>query len=235
MAETVARRVLSAAQHRVATFLTHRATTALPGWLEQERQSRQQDRSIALAAAERTIQGREERLRTVRARLEQNHPAQKLAGQFAQLSRLRERLAGLPLLRDQEERLEATRRRVFAEPLHRLLESERAALADRRTRQRASLERCLERRSFIAERIGQNLDALDPRIVLRRGYSLALDSGGRALVSSKNVRVGDRLRLLLGDGELGAAVESVRPPRELSGTGPAAPRSAGQNPEGNPS
>ena len=234
-AETVARRVLSAAQDRVATFLTHRATTALPAWLERERQGRQQDRSLALAAAERTIQSGEERLRTARARLEQNHPAQKLAGQFAQLSRLRERLAGWPLLRDQDERLEAARRRISAEPLHRLLELERAALADRRTRRRASLERCLERRSFTTARIGQNLDALDPRVVLRRGYSLALDSGGRALVSTKTVSVGDRLRLLLGEGELGAAVEEVRPPREQAGTGPAAPRSAGQNPEGNPS
>ena len=231
-ADTVARRVLKTARDRVATFLTHRATTALPTWLEQERQGRQQDRSIALAAAERTIQSREERLRTVRARLEQTHPAQRLAGQSAQLSRLRERLAGFPLLRDWEERLEATRSRVLAEPLRRLLESERAALADRRTRQRASLERSFERRSFITESIGQELESLDPRVVLRRGYSLALDSGGHALVSSRNVRVGDRLRLLLGEGELGAAVEEVRPPPEPAGTGPRAPRSTRQNPEG---
>ena len=234
-AETVARRVLSTARDRVATFLTHRATTALPAWLEQERQGRRQDRSTALAAVQRGIRSKEERLRAVRVRLERTHPALRLAGQAAQLSRLRERLAGFPLLRDWEERLEATRSRVSAEPLRRLLQSERAALADRRTRQRASLERSLERRSFTAGSIGQHLEALDPRVVLRRGYSLALDSGGHAVVSSKNVRVGDRLRLLLGEGELGAAVEEVRPPREPADTGPAAPRSVGQNPAGNPS
>ena len=229
-AETTVRRALRAAEGRVATFRTHRATTALPAWLQAERRSRQQDRSAVLEAARSAIGTREVRLRTARERLEQSHPRRRLAEQVTQLHRFRERLAGLPLLRAPEARLEAARRRISPEPLYGLLEAERAALANRRAQQGAAVRRLLERRSFAADTVGRKLGDLDPRVVLRRGYSLTLDSEGRALASSRDVRVGDRLRLLLGEGELGAAVEEVRPPADA--TDPAPTR---QNARGNES
>ena len=228
--ETTLRRVLRAAEGRVATFRTHRATTALPAWLEAERRSRQRDRSTALEAARSAVRSREIRLDAVRKRLDRNHPARRLAEQVTQLGRLRERLAGLPLLRGPQARLDTARRRVSPEPLHRLVAAERAALAARRARQGAAVQRSLERRAFVAGTVGRQLGDLDPRIVLRRGYSLALDSAGRALASSRGVRVGDRLQLLLGEGELGAAVEEVRLPPDT-----AAPSPAGQDSEGNES
>ena len=228
--EATARRALRAAEGRVAAFRTHRATAALPAWLEAERRDRGRDRSTALEAAGRAIRTREIRLDTTRKRLERNHPARRLAEQATQLGRLRERLAGLPLLRGPEARLETARRRVSPEPLHRLVAAERAALAARRAQEGAAVRRSLERHAFAAGAVGRKLGDLDPRVVLRRGYSLALDSAGRALASSRGVRVGDRLRLLLGEGELGAAVEEVRAPPAS-----AAPSSAGQNSEGNES
>ena len=214
----------------MAAFRTHRATAALPAWLEAERRSRGRDRSTALEAARGAVRTREIRLDATRKRLDRNHPARRLAEQATQLGRLRERLAGLPLLRGPEARLEMARRRVSPEPLHRLIAAERAALATRRGRQGAAVQRSLERRAFAAGAAGRKLGDLDPRVVLRRGYSLALDSAGRALASSRDVRVGDRLRLLLGEGELGAAVEEVRPPPEA-----AAPSPARHNPEGSES
>lgn len=228
--EATVRRALRAAEGRVAAFRTHRATTALPAWLEAERRGRQRDRSAALEAAQSGIRNRETRLRATRERLQQNHPARRLAEQVTQLGRLRERLAGLPLLRGPEARLETARRRVSPEPLDRLIAAERAVLAGRRTRQAAAVQRSLERRSFVSGAAARKLGDLDPRVVLRRGYSLALDSAGRALASSRGVRVGDRLQLLLGEGELGAAVEEVRLPPDA-----AAPSPAGQNSEGNES
>ena len=228
--ETTLRRVLSAAAGRVATFRTHRATTALPAWLEAERRGRQRDRSTALEAARSAVRTREIRLDAARKRLDRNHPARRLAEQATQLGRLRERLAGLPLLRGPEARLETARRRISPEPLYRLVAAERAALAARRARQGAAVQRSLERRAFVAETVGRKLGDLDPRIVLRRGYSLALDSAGHALASSRGVRVGDRLRLLLGEGELGAAVEDVRLPPDGAASSP-----AGANSEGNES
>ena len=231
-AEAAARRVLGAAGDRIATFRTHRATTALPAWLERERQGRQRDRSRVFDRARSAIRDREARLRGARERLDRNHPARRLAEQVTRLGRLRERLARLPLLRGPEARLETARRRVAPEPLHRLIEAERAALAGRRDRERAAIRRLLDRRSFVAATAGGKLKALDPRVVLGRGYSLALDAEGRALTSSRNVRVGDRLRLLLGEGELGAAVEDVQLPRDAAGPRPTGQNPEGQNPEG---
>lgn len=213
-ARAALRRFLEAAGKRVAAFRTHRATTALPRWLDSEGQQRRQDRFAALEAARRPIEAAEGRLRALRPRLEAAHPARRLARQISQLGRLRERLSGLPLLRAHGEQLDAARIRISPEPFVRRLESERAALGERRTRRTAALRRSFERRAFRAATLAQRLDALDPRGVLRRGYSLALDAGGRALVSSADVRVGDRLRLLLREGELGAAVEEVRLPED---------------------
>ena len=229
-AEAAARRVLKAAEDRIATFRTHRATTALPGWLEQERRGRQRDRSRALDRARSAVRGREVRLRAARETLAHNHPARRLAEQATQLGRLRERLARLPRLRDQEDRLETSRRRISAEPLYRLVEAERAELAGLRAQQGAAIRRMLDHRSFVTGATGRKLKDLDPRVVLGRGYSLALDAEGRALASSRGVRVGDRLRLLLREGELGASVEEVQIPRDAAG-----PRSAGQNSGGNES
>ncbi len=229
-AETTVRRALRAAEGRAAAFRTHRATTALPAWLEAERRGRQRDRSAALEAARSGIRSREARLRASRERLDRNHPARRLAEQATQLHRLRARLAGLSLLRGPEARLETARRRISPEPLYRLVEAERAALAGRRAQQAAAVRRSLERRAFVSGAAARKLGDLDPRVVLRRGYSLALDAEGRALASSRGVRVGDRLRLLLGEGELGAAVEEVRPPADA--TNPASTR---QNPEGSES
>ncbi len=221
------RRALKTAEGRVAAFRTHRATTALPAWLEAERRGRGRDRSAVLEAARRAVGSREVRLRATRERLDRSHPARRLAEQVTQLHRLRERLAGLPLLRGPEARLERNRRRISPEPLHRLVAAERAALTAHRGRQGAAVQRSLERHAFAAGTAGRKLEDVDPRVVLRRGYSLALDSAGRALASSRGVRAGDRLRLLLGEGELGAAVEEVTLPPD------AAP--ARQNSEGNES
>ena len=212
-----ARRVLGGAQDRLAAFRTHRATTALPEWLERERQSRRQDRTAVREAVRRAIQVRDDRQAAFRVRLEQNHPAQRLAAQFTQLSRTRERLARLVLLRAWEERLESARRKISPDPLQRRLDAERAALAVRRTRRAASVARFLEQRRFTAETIAHRVEALDPKVVLQRGYSLALDSRGRAVLSSADVQIGDPLRLLLGEGELDVAVEEVRPPEDATG------------------
>lgn len=227
-AEAAARRVLKTTAGRIATFRTHRATTALPAWVERERRSRQRDRSRVFDSVRNAAQSRETRLRAARQRLEGNHPARRLAAQVAQLGRLRERLARLPLLRGPEARIETTRRRIAPELLYRFVAAQRAALADIRARHGATIQRLLDHRSFAAETARRKLKDLDPRVVLGRGYSLALDAEGRALTSSRGVRVGDRLRLLLGEGELGAAVERVRFPEDAADRRP-----AGQNPEGN--
>lgn len=213
------RRWLGAAEGRLEAFRTHRATTALPEWMLREQQRRAADSATALRSARQTMQLREDRLRTTWLRLEQIHPARKLADQRLQLSVIRERMARLPLFRASADRLAGARRRIAPEPLHRRVEAERAAVAHQRARLSAATNNDLERRRFLGRSFGERLESLDPRAVLRRGYSLALDSGGRAVLSAAEVEIGDRLRFLLGAGELDARVEGVRPPK-TSGESP---------------
>jgi len=52
-----------------------------------------------------------------------------------------------------------------------------------------------------------SLDALSPLAVLGRGYALASGEGGRLLRSSKEARVGERLRVRLSEGALRCVVE----------------------------
>ena len=88
---------------------------------------------------------------------------------------------------------ELPRRRDRVAGLRALLEQKTCRQLDRR---RASLEGCADR-----------LQALSPLAVLARGYAVAWREGTRkALTSAKEVGVGDRIRLRLHEGEVGAVV-----------------------------
>jgi exodeoxyribonuclease VII large subunit len=58
-------------------------------------------------------------------------------------------------------------------------------------------------------RASASLDALSPLAVLKRGYALADDEEGRLLRTTRNVRVGDTVRLRLAEGQLRCRVEEV--------------------------
>ena len=72
------------------------------------------------------------------------------------------------------------------------------------------------------QRLDAQLAALNPRSILRRGYSITIDPAtGRALRASGEARAGQRLRVLLHDGSIDVRVEGGPPER------PAGPRRAG--------
>jgi exodeoxyribonuclease VII large subunit len=63
-----------------------------------------------------------------------------------------------------------------------------------------------ERRAAFAEAC-THLDALSPLRVLERGYAIALaEKTGRAIRRVAEVAAGDRLRIRVSDGEVGAEV-----------------------------
>lgn len=71
---------------------------------------------------------------------------------------------------------------------------------------RALREQSRDARSRLA-RLDAGLTALDPRAVLRRGYSITLDAAsGRALRRAEEASAGQRLRILLHKGEIPAVV-----------------------------
>lgn len=55
----------------------------------------------------------------------------------------------------------------------------------------------------------QKIAATDPRNVLRRGFSLALDSRGVKLACASGTRPGDKVSVLFADGRIAATVEDV--------------------------
>lgn len=52
--------------------------------------------------------------------------------------------------------------------------------------------------------------AADPRNILKRGYVLALDGGGKVLKGTRNLSKGDRLSILFPDGRADCTVENIK-------------------------
>ena len=162
-------------------------------------------------------------LRAMRTQLERRGGAlDKLRGRVAdprrligdrklRLDRLRQRLDDLLHDRQQarKEELRALRERLQGqhprERLHRL-EREVVRLEQRL---RALAERALAARRHRHDGLAARLDALSPLKVLARGYAVAFDPQGHAVLKSSQVRAGERVRIRLHQGELVAEVEET--------------------------
>ena len=51
------------------------------------------------------------------------------------------------------------------------------------------------------------INAMDPKKVLERGYTMTLDSSGNILKNKKEVHSGDEIKTMLADGELVSIVK----------------------------
>lgn len=67
----------------------------------------------------------------------------------------------------------------------------------------------VEAKGRALERLASRLEDLSPLRVLARGYSVATNAAGAALVSARQVRVGERLHLRLHDGALHCTVDKI--------------------------
>ena len=135
-------------------------------------------------------------------------PRRLIGDRKLRLDRARQRLEDLfhdhlagreQMLRGWRERLQAQHPR---EKLHRL-EREVARLEERL---KALARRALAARRHRYEGLTARLDALSPLKVLARGYAVAFDERGHALVQAAQVRAGERVRVRLHEGELSAQV-----------------------------
>lgn len=61
------------------------------------------------------------------------------------------------------------------------------------------------------EKLASQLDALSPLSVLTRGYGAVYSDSGSVITTVENVKVGDRIRISLRDGQIIAVTESVKP------------------------
>ncbi|MCR5664793.1 MAG: exodeoxyribonuclease VII large subunit [Oscillospiraceae bacterium] len=122
---------------------------------------------------------------------------------------IRSSQAMMKLLGRYRERLEGYRqKRVLTDPTASiddrriLLDRRREALCAAQDRQLAA-----QRRRFVA--LASSLDAMSPLRVLSRGYSIAVRDTGETVKRACELRAGDRLRLILAEGEAGVRVEET--------------------------
>ena len=54
-----------------------------------------------------------------------------------------------------------------------------------------------------------NLDAINPRKVLSRGYSYVCDKDGNAIESVTRVKVGDNVNIVLSDGTIKSEIKDI--------------------------
>jgi len=135
-------------------------------------------------------------------------PRRLIGDRKLRLDRARQRLEDLfhDHLASRQQMLRALRERLQAqhprERLHRL-EREVARLEEKL---KALAGRALAARRHRYGGPTARLDALSPLKVLARGYAVAFDERGRALLQAAQVRAGERVRVRLHEGELSAQV-----------------------------
>ena len=215
-ARSVARARLSTLESRVEGLGTHGGMLAVGRWLAGRLDADRNRRHRAAAAFGRAVESRRSRLEAVRGRLAERHPSRQLAERRETLDRLRRHLAGMRSFAEPERRAQAAGTLLSAEPLRRRLAAAGDEVRGRRRQATAAVRNSLDAIGNRQVAALGRLEALDPRAVLRRGYSVTLDSAGRAIRKATEVRVGDPVRITLAAGELGARVETRRPP-EVSG------------------
>lgn len=103
---------------------------------------------------------------------------------------------------------ELSSRRVMQSPTG-FIDQRRLELDSIRLRLDAAASAKLNRESQEFSKLAAKLDALSPLKVLGRGYSIALDSEGRAVKEAGQLKAGDRLSLRLSKGSADCLVESV--------------------------
>ena len=112
-------------------------------------------------------------------------------------------------IRERRKRLEELgSRRVMRSPTG-FIDQRRLELDSIRLRLDSAASARLNREKQRFASLAAKLDALSPLKVLGRGYSIALDSEGRAVKEAGQLRPGDRLSLRLSKGEADCLVESV--------------------------
>ena len=67
----------------------------------------------------------------------------------------------------------------------------------------------IQQRLSALDELDRRIKAADPRAVLKRGYTLAVDANGRVIKSIKNVAKGDTINIMLSDGTITATIEKV--------------------------
>lgn len=152
----------------------------------------------------RRLQAAAQRADHWQARLNAQRPQARLARDAQRLVSLRRRLfitigQSNHLRRARLERLQA---RLAAQHPRLRLTPSRLRLADLRQRMAASMSRRIERDRLRLAEQARTLHAVSPLATLDRGYAIVFDARDAVVRRASDVAVGDRLRVMLGKGEI---------------------------------
>ena len=67
---------------------------------------------------------------------------------------------------------------------------------------KVQLKTLIEQRKLTLQSMSSNLKAVSPLAVLDRGYAIVMNNKGKAIKSSKEVKIGDIINTRLAEGEL---------------------------------
>lgn len=156
------------------------------------------------AAAELVSRNQDELLQQLALRLQNQHPQNQLRAQQAKNEQLTHRLQ-LAILRQFEntqQKFTALSSRLKQNPLPYRIQRHQQHLEQLQVRLNFSINRQVtERQNKLATLCGK-LDGLSPLKVLARGYSIAENPQGKAIVSVKDVKQGDFITTQVADGKI---------------------------------
>lgn len=152
----------------------------------------------------RRLQAAAQRADHWQARLNAQRPQARLARDAQRLEALRRRLhmsigQANALRRARLERLQA---RLAARHPRLRLDPSRARLGELRQRMSSAIGRRLERERARVAQQGRTLHAVSPLATLERGYAIVFDERNAIVRRASDVAVGERVRVMLGEGEL---------------------------------
>lgn len=152
----------------------------------------------------RRLQAAAQRADHWQARLNAQRPQARLARDAQRLEALRRRLhmsigQANALRRARLERLQA---RLAARHPRLRLDPSRARLGELRQRMSSAIGRRLERERARVAQQGRTLHAVSPLATLERGYAIVFDERDAIVRRAADVAVGERVRVMLGEGEL---------------------------------
>ncbi|MDH2923940.1 exodeoxyribonuclease VII large subunit [Nicoletella semolina] len=144
-------------------------------------------------------------------RLHQQQPQQKLRGQQQQLNQMQRRLQKVCriIVTHQQNKLEKIMIKLDQSALSHQLARYKKDHKYLQQRLRIAMVAKLRQRQQQFQSICLQLDNLSPLNVLSRGYSVTLDSQGRALINPQAVKIGEKITTTLSQGEIVSEVTAI--------------------------
>jgi exodeoxyribonuclease VII large subunit len=93
---------------------------------------------------------------------------------------------------------------------HALLQGRQKILLIMQSALCTSIQTALRAKMRLVDTLGTQLESIGPLEVLRRGYSLTQDSAGNVVLSSADVKEGEKIHTILADGAIDSTVECTR-------------------------